>query len=181
MPPPPELSRPIPLSRLGAQPLSLHVLAGHDENQLIAARLRIPAVGALRAEFTLRRLPGGVIEATGLLAATVTQECVVSLEPFDQDVTDEFTVRFVPDSRDETTRDDTDELLDPDSIDEIPYEGDRIDIGEATVEQLALALDPFPRKPGVALSPTVANEPDPPDPTATIHPFAVLRARRDRG
>ena len=40
---------------------------------------------------------------------------------------------------------------DPESIDEIPYEGSTIDLGEAAAEQLALALDPYPHKPGATL------------------------------
>ena len=41
--------------------------------------------------------------------------------------------------------------LDLEAEDEIPYEGTSIDLGEAASEQLALALDPFPRKPGAEL------------------------------
>jgi len=40
------------------------------------------------------------------------------------------------------------------------------------VEQLALALDPYPRKPGAALPPELAAEPD--------GPFAALLAPRLR-
>ncbi len=32
-----------------------------------------------------------------------------------------------------------------------PFDGDAIDIGEAVAQQLALALDPYPRAPGVSL------------------------------
>jgi hypothetical protein len=32
-----------------------------------------------------------------------------------------------------------------------PFEGDAIDIGEAVAQQLALALDPYPRAPGASL------------------------------
>ena len=33
----------------------------------------------------------------------------------------------------------------------MPYGGDSIDLGAALAEQLALALDPYPRKPGAKL------------------------------
>ena len=52
----------------------------------------------------------------------------------------------------------------------MPYAGGAADLGEATVEQLALALDPFPRKPGAALPADVTEE--------VSGPFAALLARR---
>ena len=67
---------------------------------------------------------------------------MVSAEEFPATVTEAFTVRFVPAG----TEDDD---PDPESVDEIPYAGGRLDLGEAAAEQLALALDPFPHKPGV--------------------------------
>ncbi len=171
MTPPPELERPFALARLAGE-VSVDVRADPDELVRIAGRLRIEAVSRLEVRFSLHRLAAGVIEADGALAALVTQQCVVTLEPFEQPVEERFTVRFVPDEPD-------DESIDPDSIDEIPYQGDRIDLGEAAIEQLALALDPFPRKPGAALSAEVTAESGDDTVAATIHPFARLRARRD--
>ncbi len=40
---------------------------------------------------------------------------------------------------------------DPDEPDQLVYDGVAVDLGEATVEQLALALDPYPRKPDAVL------------------------------
>ena len=39
-----------------------------------------------------------------------------------------------------------------------------MDLGEAAAEQLALALDPFPRKPGASLPATDAEPSPPPSP-----------------
>ena len=72
------------------------------------------------------------------------QTCVVSLDPFDADVVETFTIRFVPRGTEQ-------EELDPDSDDEVTYQGGLLDLGEAASEQLALALDPFPRIPGIEL------------------------------
>jgi uncharacterized metal-binding protein YceD (DUF177 family) len=56
--------------------------------------------------------------------------------------------------------------------DETPdiVEDGQIDLGQYVVEQLALRLDPFPRKPG-------AEFVQPPEP-AEISPFAVLKSLR---
>jgi uncharacterized metal-binding protein YceD (DUF177 family) len=101
-----------------------------------------------------------VVLARGALRAKVTQTCVVSLDDFDAPVEEVFQVRFVPAGQE------TDDM-DPESDDEIPFEGNVIDLGEAAAEQLGLALDPFPRMPRVEL-PVVEDEPE-------QHPFAALR------
>ena len=65
---------------------------------------------------------------------------------------------------------------DPEAPDEIEAEGDSVDLGEAIAEQLALALDPYPRVPGAALPGEGEGEEPPPS-----GPFAGLAALRKRG
>ncbi len=136
----PELSRRVAVDRL---PASMTVEATPAELAAVAARLRIPEVRMLRCRFSLRRR-GAVVEANGALAADVVQTCVVSLEPVEQHVTEQFSLRFVPDGAEGTDDD-------PEAPDEIPYEGSIVDLGEAAAEQLGLALDPYPRHPEAAL------------------------------
>jgi uncharacterized metal-binding protein YceD (DUF177 family) len=160
----PEFSRPLPIERIGPAGLDISVEANAGELVVLAKRLRLPAVGALSCHFRLRPAPGGAIAAEGWLAATVTQTCVVSLEDFDAPVADHFTLRFVPEGTEA-------EEVDPDSEDEIPFADRVIDLGEAATEQLALDLDPWPRKPGAVLP---AGEED-----SSAPPFAALtRLRR---
>jgi uncharacterized metal-binding protein YceD (DUF177 family) len=109
----------------------------------VARRLGVPAVAALTCRFRLTRISGAIV-AEGRLDAMVTHVCVASLDEFEAPVTEEFRVRFVPAGRES-------EELDVDADDEIPYSGGMIDLGEAAVEQLALALDPYPRKPDAAI------------------------------
>ena len=71
----------------------------------------------------------------------MVQTSVLSLEPFEASIAEDFTCVFVPAGME------TDEI-DPESDDELPYEGEYLDLGEAAAEQLALALDPYPRAPG---------------------------------
>jgi hypothetical protein len=169
---PPELHRPVAAPRLGEVPLAVTVVASEAECAAIAARLRIVAVQSLECAFTLRRRDDqpddkarGLILAEGELRATVAQECVVTLDPFEERIEKSFRIRF---ARAGTEIED----FDPSSEDELPYEAETIDLGEATVEELALALDPYPRKPGAALPEGIGLGPS--------SPFAAL-ARRDRG
>ncbi|MBS0562184.1 MAG: DUF177 domain-containing protein [Proteobacteria bacterium] len=140
----PELHRPVPVRRVGPDGLTVTVEASAAECAAIAERMRLPAVLALSCRFDLRPGLRGVVEATGRLRARVVQVCVVSLDEFEAAVADDFAIRFVPEG--EESDDD-----DPEAADEAPYQGDAIDLGEAAAEQLALALDPYPRKPGAEL------------------------------
>ena len=104
-----------------------------------------------------------MIDAVGTMAARVTQACIVSLDEFSADVTEEFSLRFVSAGYES-------EELDPDAVDEIPVTAGLMDLGEAAAEQLALALDPYPRKPGA----TLAGDTD----DSTMNPFAGLARQR---
>jgi uncharacterized metal-binding protein YceD (DUF177 family) len=167
---PPELHRPFAVDRLGAGSEQM-VEADAAECAALALRLRIPAVLALTCRFRLSAAPGGVVLAEGALAARLVRDCVVSLEPFETEVAEEFRVRFVPESS--FREPDEAALLDPDADDEIPYHGTVIDLGEAAAEQLALALDPYPRRPGASLPGEAAEAPP--------SPYAALARLRPPG
>ncbi len=156
----PEFHRPLSLDRIGAQGLDITIEASPAECSALSERMNLPAVLSLSCTFHLIRESRDKVLARGVLRGHVTQICVVSLEEFDSPVEETFQVRFVPSGEE---ADD----IDPDSDDEIPFEGNQIDLGEAAAEQLGLALDPYPRMPGVEM-PAVEDEPDP-------HPFAALR------
>ena len=161
----PEVSRPLALDRVGPAGITIAVQVDPAELPVLAARLGVPAVQSLRCEFRLRRI-GSVIEAQGELVANLTQQCVVSLDDFDATVRDGFTVHFVPAGTE-------DEEPDPEAPDQIPFEGSMIDLGEAMVEQLALALDPYPRRPGAEM-PAEASE----APQGAFAALASLRTRQ---
>lgn len=163
--PAPELHRPVPPDRLGTAEARHVVEASEAERAAVAVRLGIPAVRHLICRFALRR-HGERIEAEGALRATVVRECVVSLEPFEATVEEDFHLRFVPPGSEDDD--------DPESVDQVPFDGNAIDLGEAAVEQLALALDPYPRAPGAALP-----EPDAPEPVPC--PLAGIARPRSGG
>ena len=170
-----EMSRPVATDRIPSVAMTMDVAATSQECDAVAGRLELPLVRLLACHYTLTRpLAGatrrreGEIVAEGHLRASVVRECVVTLELFDEIIEEHFRVRFVPAG---TESDDDD----PEADDEIPYEGASIDLGEATVEQLALSLDPYPRKPGAELPPEACE--------IDLGPFAALArlAKRDDG
>jgi uncharacterized metal-binding protein YceD (DUF177 family) len=147
----PELHRPVRVSRIGHDGAEVVVEADEVERTALAARMGIPGITALRCAYALRRHGRGVVEASGRLEAVVVQTCVLSLEDFAATIGEAFRLDFVPAGAES---DDPD----PESVDEVPYEGDTIDLGEATAEQLALSLDPYPRRPGALLPEAAATE-----------------------
>jgi uncharacterized metal-binding protein YceD (DUF177 family) len=157
-----ELHRQIPADRVGAQGLDVTVEANAAECAALARRMLLPRVLALRCAFRLTRLTADCVLAQGHLLANVVQTCVVSLDDFAAEIDEHFRVRFVPAGQES---DDPD----PEADDEIGYLGGALDLGEAAAEQLALALDPYPRAPGAEL-PEIETD-------ANEHPFAALRRR----
>lgn len=142
-----ELSRVLAVERL---PAAVTVEADAAERAALARRYNIPAVERLSCRLTLRRSRDTVF-AEGDLRAEVVQTCVVSLDPVAQSVREVFTVRFVPEGEEIGDED-------PESPDELPYAGTTIDVGEAVAEQLALALDPYPRRPDAVMDPSADAE-----------------------
>ncbi len=173
----PELSRPVSLDRIAVRGTSLVVEADGAELAPIASRLGVPAVGTVRCRWAFREPTGltQVIDADGVLDAVVSRICVVTLEAFDEIVHEAFSVRFVPAGTESGSDDE-----DPDTPDLLPYAGSSIDLGEATVEQLALALDPFPRAPGAVLDRVIGVDSEDGEADGA-NPFARLgeRLRRD--
>jgi hypothetical protein len=165
-------SRKTRIGGIGAAPAQRRIAATLAECQALAAAFGLPDIAGLTGEFTLvaAKARAGIIEAELILTATVTQICVVSLEPFDTVVTEHAKLRFLPAAS--LGEDAEIAELNRESLegpDEIPYMGDVIDLGAALAEQLALTLDPYPRKPGAQLPPEAM------DPAA--NPFAGLAAR----
>lgn len=159
----PELHRPIAVERIGASGLDITVEASATECAALARRMDLPAVLSLTCRFHLAQDTANSLIARGHLVAQVVQTCVLSLEDFGATVEEHFTVRCVPEGQESDNPD-------PEALDEITYVDGTLDLGEAAAEQLALALDPYPRAPGAEL-PAIEAEAD-------LHPFAGLGAVR---
>lgn len=161
--PRPEFSRPLALGLVGPDGRREVLEADEGERAALARRFGIAAVERLRAELRLRPEADGAVLAEGRLDAAVVQLCVVTLEPVPQRVEEAVALRLLPDGRE--PRDEVDE-----PADEVATRNGVADLGEAMAEQLALALDPYPRAPDAAL-PAEASD-------AGEHPLAALAKLR---
>jgi uncharacterized metal-binding protein YceD (DUF177 family) len=164
--PPPEFSRPLPLARLGVVSEPVEIAASAAECAALARRFGLPEIAELRGAFRLRRAEAGRVVAEGRITARFTQICVVTLDPFPTSLDEAFELHFVPEGEDNLDPD-------PERPDEMGYEGEMIDLGEALAQQLAVSLDPFPRHP--ALGPRGAHDRIE-EAEDTIRPFAGLAA-----
>jgi uncharacterized metal-binding protein YceD (DUF177 family) len=147
----PEFSRPLPVAQIGMTETSRSIEATPEECARVAERLGLQSLTAFTATFRITRQAGGdEYLAHGRLHARAVRTCVVSLEDFTEPTELAFTVRFVTDEASE------DEALEApydyeDGPDEVLYENDTLDLGEAAVQEYALSLNPYPRKPGARM------------------------------
>ena len=157
-----------------SEPVRLHQVAGGVQRTLepdAAARARIvkaldlASLDSFTAEMNLAPSPAGW-RLSGRVRASLAQTCGITLEPLPLEIDASFVLTLA-----EAVDEESEEIvitMDDESPDLI--ENGQIDLGQYAVEQLALKLDPFPRKPG-------AEFVQPPEP-AEISPFAVLKRLR---
>jgi uncharacterized metal-binding protein YceD (DUF177 family) len=138
------LSRPIDVMNLPPQGSQIHVEATAEECAALARDFKLPAIHALAGDYKLTGSAKGV-HVAGRVKATLTQICVVTLDPFDSTIEEEVEVDFAePAGMPAEPPTEMHEYEPPDEI-----VNGQIDLGALTAEFLALGLDPYPRKPGV--------------------------------
>jgi hypothetical protein len=177
----------VPVANLRPDGLSVSVTTTPDQRATIANMLGLPSVESLDGTFTLTPAKKGMVKVQGTVIASVHQTCVVTLDAFETAIKEQVDLEFIPaddkipnaksstkkpDSKTKETNkpapepdkqeQDIEDIDPPDLI----VDG-HIDLGAVTVEFLALALDPFPRKPGAEF-----NFSDPTD--EKENPFAKL-------
>lgn len=137
---PPEFSRIVERHRLPPRGQSDHLVATEAERAALAERFGLVAIGSLEAR--LETVPGETgLSATGTLEADVVQQCVVSGQPLARRLRLPLAFAFEPDGS--PTADEIE--LDAETIDILPLEAGRADLGEAVAQTLFLALDPYPK------------------------------------
>ena len=193
--PPPEFSRPIPCEWLGGHVLVEDISATPQERTALARRFRLLGLDLLRATAKIEPADGadgkggtGLLRLSGHLSAEVSQTCVVTLEPVASRIEEDFTLLYNPELAPEpapASMAAAEVVVDP--VAEEPPEplgAGGLDLGEAVAQQLAVALDPYPRAPGAALAdaPGAPGAPEAPGPTEAgpRAGFAVLEALRRR-
>lgn len=141
----PEFSRLERRDTIGTTEHAVSIAATEPERAALATRFGLVAVNRIEATLRIRTEAAGIV-ARGVVSADVVQACSVTDEPLPVTVTEHIAVRFI----EENAVDEEEIELSEDALDTMFYTGNNIDLGEATAETVALALDPFPRGPNAA-------------------------------
>ena len=148
----PVFTRLVKTDRINAAELEIPFEAEPAEEKIIASFLGLVALDALTGSAWLKRLPDGkTVALRVILKADVIQSCVITLEPVRSRIEHSFSRLFAPaDVIGSSVPGESGEL-------EVEVEGedppdeltdDYVDIGAAITEELALTLNPYPRKQG---------------------------------
>ncbi|MEQ9813489.1 MAG: DUF177 domain-containing protein [Azospirillaceae bacterium] len=176
--PGPEFSRPIKLTEIGRLK-GFEIEATAEERARLARRFGLDGIDSLTATVDVRKAGPGLYRVSGSLEAAVRPVCVVTLEPFASTVSEDYEALYA-ESRAAADLELAEVDLDPDAEDPEPLTGNAIDVGELVAQHLALALDPYPHKPGIEGPVEITIDPDAED-AHSANPFAALeRIKRGR-
>jgi uncharacterized metal-binding protein YceD (DUF177 family) len=156
------------LSDLSAAGAEIKIAGKAEELPALAKWLGVDRVTKFRARVELEKLSQTRFAFEASLAADVVQACVVTLGPVASHIERAFcrTLHLTtgPAARRETIIVSAEDDESPEEI-----ESTRFDLAEPLLEELLLAIDPYPRAPGVAFEPPAeAKSPE-------ESPFAVLK------
>lgn len=180
----PALTYPVPVLNLPQKGLTIKLGTTESERVALAAQHALEAVNAFEAAMLLTRWKKNGVRIRGKIEAQIVQLCVVTLEPITNSIEEEIDTTFVPENS-RLARLELDEsgelVLDAEGAD-IPetFSGDKIDLGAIVTEFFELAIDSYPRKPGISTetAPVVFESGD--QEVAPDSPFAKLAQLRNK-
>lgn len=169
---------PVTVAHIPDTGLHRELEASAAERQAMADLAGVRDIPLAQATFDVVPKTGGRVQVTGHVRARVGQTCVVTLEPIESEIDEEVDLIFAPEAEVRRLAD----LIEEGQHDQEPAEvadppeaivNGIIDLGRIATDALFLAIDPYPRKPGVVFEAEVTAL-DPED-----HPFAALKALQD--
>jgi hypothetical protein len=167
-----EFSRIVTPDRLGGAKVTEAIEASSAERAAVARRLGILAVDRLTAQLEIKGLGRDLVRVQGNWEAAVQQACVVTLVPVAENLSGVFEASYEAAGARRGAADFESEIvIDPEAADPadiLPEEG--IDLGELVVQELAVALDPYPRAAGAE----VPERFRPPEVEEKEGPFSAL-------
>jgi uncharacterized metal-binding protein YceD (DUF177 family) len=164
------ISRPYNLNRLGQAGVVVVFTTTEEERAALAHFTQVPRIEGFAGRVELKKLSSDRFRLDFTLEADIAQSCVVTLVDVPAHIALGFTrelhfsapLRRTPDlpaATEIALEDDR-----PEEIDSLHY-----DLTTPLIEEFVLALDPYPRAPGVEFQPQIEGE------EAPESPFAVLK------
>lgn len=146
------VSFPVSINRLPAKGMPVRIEADAEMRAALAEAHGLLSVERFVADIMVTDWKGSGVAVNGNVEARITQACIVTLEPLAARIDEPVEATFLPrNSKLLRLPDPSSELMiDPEGPDgpEI-LDGDTVDVGALAEEVFAVALDPYPRKPGV--------------------------------
>lgn len=155
--------------------------ADEAERTALAGRLQVPDVRDLNFAFKATPTGEGGWRITGMVEAELVQTCVVTLEPITKRLSEAVDRRFVPAAHLPPVLPGGDFELDAVTADGPDGFTNSIDLGEVAAEAVALAIDPYPRRPDAGFEGVIAA-PEGVEPLTdeAARPFAGLASLKAR-
>ena len=126
---------------------TMEIEATPEERAALAERFGVTAIHSLTARADFEQKDGAIL-ATGTLEAEIEQPCAVTRDDFTYSVAEPFSLNFVPAGRMGEYEEDAEFELTEEDLDEIEYDGETFDLGEAIAQELGLSIDPYREGPG---------------------------------
>lgn len=181
----------IRVDEIDKTPKSYFLSASEEDRAHIARRLNVVSVDELSATLNIVRGGVGRIEVEGQLKAKVIQECVVTLEPLEAWIEEDFdawfadtdsTVSFVKAKKEQQSRKGHVEVeLTPENEDPEPIVDGNIEAGELVVQYLSLAINPYPKAEGVQFERSDEDSQEKEPSSARRSPFEALKNWKAKG
>lgn len=169
---------PVTVAHIPDTGLHRELEASAAERLAMADLAGVRDIPSAQASFDVVPKSGGRVQVSGHVRARVGQTCVVTLDPIESEIDEAVELIFAPEAEVRRLADLIEEGQDGEEPPEVadPPEAivnGLIDLGRIATDALFLAIDPYPRKPGVKFEAEVTTL-DPED-----HPFAALKALQD--
>jgi uncharacterized metal-binding protein YceD (DUF177 family) len=165
-------SFPVPFDDISEAGGHYELTADAPTRDAVAKLAGLRSVGRLEAVFDVAPRGAGMV-VTGMLKALVSQTCVVTLDPIENEVAEAVDLLFAPGPRQDGREPGPRRRKKGDDPPE-PLVNGVIDLGAVATEFLILGLDPYPRKTGVEFAtPNLADN-------GAKGPFAALEALKKR-
>jgi uncharacterized metal-binding protein YceD (DUF177 family) len=162
-------SVPLAVSEVPETGRHIDLVADEGTRAALAKLAGLTDLPRLAASFDVTPHGRGGLHVVGRVSAKVGQTCVVTLEPIENEIEEQVDLVFAPPAAPTIVHEEGERVeVTPVDAPE-PLIGDSVDLGAIASEFLLLAIDPYPRKAGVAFEPP-AKEAD------TGGPFAALAA-----
>jgi hypothetical protein len=171
----PPIERLYDLNRLSEAGYETEIVLDENQRRELAAWVDVVGINKFQARVSLRRFSSARFAYAAHLEADVVQSCTVTLEPVYASISLDFTRALHLVQHIKKMLDFSSELSPAAGEDDVPeeIESTRYDLAGPLLEEFSLAIDPYPRAPGVAFEePAEAAEP-------RENPFAVLKALKD--